>query len=429
MTYGDNVSDLRQAMTALLERHRIRLALGGANGATHPNQTTEAQKQAMGFQIQQYRCVVLAWCATAVDGVAPKFTQGRQEFALRSPAVQLQRRITDTVGAIGCGLPSMESVARPAENALVETWRKAARACILTDPDMGAVTHTRLDAAQSRAVLKDAADFIRGLIVLDRRYANVPGWEHLANPRSLDVAAQSVVDYAGREGCDFSIDAHGQRHTPAVITGQALPAIAGVIQAQHNLLVDLTGVPPTGMNMRRILSSQTGLSHELVRHAASGAPELAETFQQRADVYRDLAIASRNFGGLIGNGGPAAAESANAYDRARSADTCTPTDAPALHELSHLAQGIDTRIATTIELGFADRIYFVSVAQPGTLGLHQGGHRWVPATTTTDKTVLPIVRERLRPTLTAVATVPMTHERQAYGATLAVQPGFGSPRV
>lgn len=423
MTYGDNVSDLRAAMTTLLDRHRIRLALGGANGATHPNQTTEAQKQAWGFQIQQYRYVVLAWCVTAIEGVAPKFTQGRQEFALYSPAAQLQRRVTDTVGAVSCGFPSMELIARPVENTLVETWRQAARACILTDVDMGAVTHTRLDAAQSRAVLKDAADFLRGLIVLDRRYSNVPGWEFLTKTRSLDVAAQAVVSYANREGCDFSIDAEGQRRNPSAITGHPLPGIAGVIQAQHNMLVDLSGVPPTGMNMRRILGSQTGLSHELVRHAAAAGPELVDGFQRRADTYRELATASRNFGGLIGNGGLAAAESANAYDRAKSAETCTPADAAALQELSRLGQGIDARIATTIERGFTERIYFISVAEPGTLGLHQDGHRWVPATSTTDKTILPIVRERLRPTFAPTSPASRIPDRAAYAAVLSEQPG------
>jgi hypothetical protein len=424
MTYGDHVSDVRVAMTTLLQRHRVLVALGGANGGTAPNRTTEAEKQVLGAQIQRYRYVVLAWSTAAIDGVAPKFAGGSRHAQYRSPVDPLLRRLGDSVGELTCGYPSMEELAQPSENKLVETWRQAARACVLSEVDMGSVAHHKLDAAQARAVLKDAADFVRGLVVLDRRYANVPGWHHLFNAGHLENAAEVVSVFARWSECDFSVDTKGWRTPPAAIKGPPLPGLAGVVQAQHNMLVDLSGVPPTGMNMRRIFGSQTGLCHELTRQAAIAAPELVETFQRREETYRLLGHESRNFGGLIGNGGPAAAESANAYGRAKAIQTCTPEDAAALHEVARLFDGTDTRIASTIERGFQERIYFASVARPGAQGPVRAGERWVPVTSAAQSKLLPIVRERLRPA-SPVAAGPQaaTPDRMSYEAVLSVQPG------
>ena len=60
--------------------------------------------------------------------------------------------------------------------ALVDTWRQAARACVLGEHDFAnGVGYGRLSEAQCLTVLKDAADVVRAVVSLDRRYANIPG--------------------------------------------------------------------------------------------------------------------------------------------------------------------------------------------------------------------------------------------------------------
>lgn len=424
MTYGDSVSDVRAAMIDLLKVHRVRGALGGGHGGLVPETTTEAQKRVMGTQIQSYRAVVLAWCTTAVEAMAPKFTSRDPSTKRQSgPVEALRFRLGESAGAVSVGYPSMEQLVHPQENALVDKWRLAARACVLSEVDMGhVIDHSRLDAAQALVVLKDAGDFTHGLVVLDQRYRGVPGWQPLANAGRLETAARSAAVFAAGFDLDHSVDAKGMRAHPAVIEGPARPGLAGVIQAQHNLVVALGGVPPTGMNMRRIFGTQTGLSHELARHAEVVAPELVETLRRREETYRLLGKESRNFGGLIGNGGPAAAESANAYDRVRRRAASTSEERPALRELTHLCEGTDARIASTIERGFAERIYFVATAAPS-LGPSGRTERWVPVTSTTHTNLPAMVRDRLRPPAPVAVPQPPTSDRLAYQLVLSMQPG------
>ena len=431
MTYGENVSDLREAMTALLKRHRILQPLGGPGIYNVPETTTVEERRVMGEQIQRFRYVVLSWCTAAVDAVAPKFTGSETHVNGAGPAAALSYRLGETTAAVTVGYPSMGELATPHSNKLVETWRQAAKACVFAEVDLSSgVDHSRLDAAQSRVVLKDAADFARGLVVLDRRYKNVPGWEFLNHARRLDAAA-AVASVSGEwEERDLSVDRRGWRPPPTAITGPALPGIAGVVQAQHNVLVDLGGGFPTGMNLRRIFGSQAEAAHEAARHAAHAAPELVEGFLEREQTYKLLGHASRNFGGLVGNGGPAAAESANARDRLRRAPLSMEEDAPSLRELARLFVGTDARIAATIERGLEKKVYVVSIKyprlgdkeMPG--GVVQTRERWVPVTSTAQTDLLPIARGRLRPphAPTRVCEESLA-SRNDYQMTLAQQPG------
>jgi hypothetical protein len=429
MTYGENVSDLRSAMIALLNRHRILQPLGGPGIHTVPETTSIEERRVMGEQIQRYRSVVLSWCAAAVDSVAPHFMVGIVDGKHNQPVSVLMSRLGETSGAITVGYPAMEELAVQHPNMLVETWRQAAKACVLSEIDLGQSTdRLELDAGGARVVLKDAADFARGIVVLDRRYRNVPGWQHLKSAARLTSAAEVASIFARWSEQDLEVDRQGWQPPPAAVKGPPLPGIAGVVQAQHNLLVDLCGVPPTGMNMRRIFRSQIEVAHEAARHAAHGSPELVETFLEREQTYKQLHVAARNFGGLIGNGGPAAAESANAADRLRNMPMTTSDDAAALHELSRLFAGTDARIAATTENGFEEKLYYVSIKSP-TLGdaadgIRPPAERWVPVTSSAQTDLLPIVRGRLRPpTATTSRHEESVAGRSDYEMTLAQQPG------
>jgi hypothetical protein len=427
MTYGENVSDLRAAMTSLLNRHRILQPLGGPGIYTVPETTTVDERRAMGDQIRQFRYVVLSWCASAVDTVAPSFMVGVVDGKHNQPVTRLRDRLNETAAAITDEYPPMDQLATPHPNRLVETWRQAAKACVLAEIDLGpSGQRLGLDDSRARVVLKDAADFIRGLVVLDQRYDNVPGWQHLKGVRRLDTAAHVASIFARwtEEGLD--VDRRGWRPPPAAITGPALPGIAGVLQAQHNMLVDLCALPPTGMNLRRIFHSQTDVAHEAARHAAHGAPELVEPFLEREQTYRQLHVAARNLGGRVGNGGPAAAESANAADRLRRAPIATTDDDAALHELARLFTGTDARLAATLEHGFAEKLYFVSIKSRD-LDVehlhHPRTQQWVPVVSSAQTELLPIARDRLRPPPAALpSTVNSLDSRDDYVMTLAEQP-------
>jgi hypothetical protein len=429
MTYGNNVSELRTTMIALLKRHRILQPLGGPGIYTAPETTTVEERLEMGEQIQRHRYVVLSWCAAAVDTVAPNFMVGVVDGKYNQPVTALMNRLEVTASGITAGYPAMDELATPHPNKLVETWRQAAKACVLSEIDLGpSTTRLGLDAGRARVVLKDAADFIRGLVVLDARYSNVPGWRHLEAPRRLESAAEVASIFARWTEHDLAVDRAGWRRAPAAIEGPALPGIGGVVQAQHNTLVDLCSSPPTGMNLRRIIHSQIQVAHEAGRHAAHAAPELVEPFLARERTYKQLHIAGRSLGGLIGNGGQAAAESANAAERFRRAPMSTTDDAASLHELARLFTGTDARMAATIEHGCEEKLYFVSTSSPRLAdvmdGIRPPAKHWVPATSSVQFDLVPIVRDRLRPPR---ATTPVRAEsvvnRRDYDVTLADRPG------
>jgi len=429
MTYGATTSELRQAMTELVRRHRVLQPLGGPGIYTVPETTTVEERRAMGAEIQRFRCASLLWCHQAAVAVTPKFTLVGKTARSRGPAEEFRYRLGETLGAITVGLPSIEDLATPHANALVETWRQAARASALGEHDFAAgVDYARLDAKQSLAVLKDAADFVRGLVVLDKRYKNVPGWESFRNPGRLGQAAEVCSVSAAWGERDYSVDSRGWRPPPAAIQGPALPGIAGVVQAQHNMLVDLARFP-TALNLRRIFQSQAEVAHEAARHAAPAAPELVERFIEREQTYKLLQKDSRNLGGLVGHGGVAAAESRIAEGRLKRTPVGDGDDAPALRELDRLCTATDARIASTLEYGFEENLYFVSIKYPRLCdqtvnGVVQPRERWVPVTSPVQTDLLPIIDGRLRPIPQTRSAAPEAIERRrAYEVLLAQQPG------
>lgn len=396
MTYGDTTSDLRNVMTELLRRHRILQPLGGPGMHTVPESTTVEERRVMGEQIQRFRHATLLWCHQATEAAAPKFIARLDD---RGPAGNLRYRLGKTIGLITVPLPSIDELAKSHPNVLVETWREAACVSALGEHDFPAgIHHTRLDAAESRAVLKDAADFVRGLVILDQRYKNVPGWERLASPGRLRCAAEACSQFGAEGHADYSIDTRGWRPEPAAILSQPLPGIRGVLQAQHNMLVDLSRFP-NALNLRRVIHSQVRVAHEAARHADLSAPELLERFRDRESTYLLLLRSSRKLGGLIGTGGLAGAESQNAAGRLQGL-RAEVENAPSLHELARLFARTDVRVASIIERGFAENLYFVSVQYPRLGGQQHAGvvqqrERWVPVTSPVQSDLLTVARGRL----------------------------------
>jgi hypothetical protein len=186
-------------------------------------------------------------------------------------------------------------------------------------------------------------------------------------------------------------------HTPAPL-GPAVPGLAGVIQAQHHLLLQLDALP-TAHSLRVVMDSQRVVAHEAA--ARVGDLDLAWNWRRRAETYSNLVAESRDLGGLLGTG-QAVAHGSVAASRARKLDEKPLTDIKALRQLDRLFTRIDERVGGTVEYGVKERLYFLRVPFPR-IDQHAPGpvktqrHRFVPITSPAQTDLLAIVRTELRP--------------------------------
>lgn len=406
--YGTNGRQLREELTTLLRQHRIQQRLGGQGSHTIPVTTTPEQREVLGEQIQRFRYAALAWCLHAVAAANPR--AGLETTSSHGPAEELRFRLTRSINMSNAGMPSLDELSKPQDFAMVESWRQLARAAVLGEHDFpGLMDHGRLSHAECITVIKDSAEVTRALVVLDKRYDNIPDWIPIRERARLDCAAQVCAVFAGSDEPDHSVDQKGWRPPSATIDGGPLPGIGGVLQAEHNMLVHLAEFP-TALNLRRVMDGQRILSHEAARRAPNVSPELIEKWLEREQTYKRLIDETRNVGGLAGSGGPAAAEAANAVGRLRHVHVDEMTSPEPLRDLDKLFTRTDARVAAIIEQGVAERLYFVSVKVPrivdGTGQLvSPARERYVPITSLVQTELISIARHDLRPA-PAVPTPP-----------------------
>jgi hypothetical protein len=398
--YGTNGRQLREELTTLLRHHRIQQRLGGSGSHSIPVTTTPEEREHLGEQIQRFRYAALAWCLHAVAAESPRSGTNGSSGRARGPAGELRFRLTRSIRLSSAGLPSLDELSKPQDFAMVESWRQIARAAVLGEHDFpGLMDHGRLSHAESTTVLRDAAEVARALVVLDKRYDNIPGWIPIRERARLDRAAQVCAAFARDVEPDYSVDQKGWRPPSATIDGGPLPGIGGVLQAEHNMLVHLCQFP-NALNLRRVMDGQRILSHEAARRAPNIAPELIEKWLEREQTYKRLIDETRNVGGLAGSGGQAAAETANAVGRLRRIHVDQITRPEPLHDLDKLFTRTDARVAAIIEQGVAERLYFVSVSVPrivdGTGQLvSPARERYVPITSPVQTDLIAITRHDL----------------------------------
>jgi hypothetical protein len=242
--YGENSGQLRDAVGVLLREHRIQQRLGGKGIHTVPENTTEAEREELGKQIRRYRQSVLTWCLQAVRAANPSIDLDGTTGRSRGPAEELHCRLADALAASKEGLPPSEELVAEQQFATVESWREAAKAAALGEHDFAAgVGYGRLSEPERMTLLEDAADIVRGLVALDCRYEQVPGWERLHHQGRLGRAAEACAAHAGFGDPDYSVDRRGWRPAPRPLEEPAMPGLAGVMQAQHNLLIELDAFP------------------------------------------------------------------------------------------------------------------------------------------------------------------------------------------
>lgn len=270
------------------------------------------------------------------------------------------------------------------------------------------------------------------MVVLDTRYANVPGWKPLANRGWLGNAAEICSVAAGQAEPNYTVDGRGWKPAEARIQGPALPGLAGVVQAQHNLLVSLHDFP-NALNLRRVLHSQGHISHELARRSRGSAPELEHRFLDRAQTFKALLTETRNVGGLVGNGGQAAADSMSAMSRLERAPGVEEESAEQLRQLDRSFTRTDARLASIIDRGIREKLYCASTRisrpiQETNPSVNIVRERWLPITSPAPADLQALARDRLRPPAVPDAEPAQAQSsREAYEAALHHRPRRSGP--
>ena len=160
--------------------------------------------------------------------------------------------------------------------------------------------------------------------------------------------------------------------------------------------------------------------HSINASVASGSGDRpissSSKWLDREQTYKKLIDETRDVGGLVGSGGSAAAEAANAVGRLRHVHVDEITTPEPLRDLDKLFIRTDARVAAIIEQGVADRLYFVSVKMPRIVDssgelVSPVRERYVPITAPINTELLAIARNELRPA--PVSPVPPTGAQES----------------
>jgi hypothetical protein len=393
---------LRDALATLLRHHRIQQRIGGPGSHTIPETTTVEERATPGALIARYRHAVLVYCRISVTAVNPNTPLDATSVHTRGPAEELRYRLDRAVEGSTAGLPTMDELTTPQNFDLVESWRRAAQASALGEHDFPAgLSWGTLTDQQCRTVLKDAAEITQGLVVLDQRYTNIPGWAALPECASLGRAAQVCAMFAGYDGQDHTVDLYGWRPSLEMIDGPDPGGLAGVIQTEQNLLIHLTRFPdPRGL--RLVIDSQRVLSHELGVRVREDFPTLSNRWAGRAATYTRLAQECRIVAGLVGDGRTASADGSILLSRLRKVPSSQPLAPEQATSLVRLFNRIDARVSEIIEEGIVERLYFLRVELPrlsneATGMVHRVRQRCVPITSQIQTDLLRLARDELRP--------------------------------
>lgn len=432
--YGENSGQLRDALGVLLREHRIQQRLGGKGIHTVPETTTVEEREELGNQIRRYRECVLTWCLQAVRAANPRINLDGTTGRSRGPAEELRYRLTEALAASTAGLAPGEELVTQQHFTTVESWRQAARAAALGEHDFAAgIGYGRLSEDQCMTVLKDAADVVRGLVALDRRYEGVPSWEKLHNQGWLGRAAEACAAHAGYDEPDYTVDLRGWQPAPQLMDGPAMPGLAGVMQSQYNLLLHLDG-SPDAHSLRVVMDSQRVVAREASLHIADVEPELAAKWATRSETYVKLVQATRDLGGILGKGN-AAGQGSIAASRAQKLDKEPLADTKQLRQLDRLFARIDERVCAAVEHGVKERLYFLRVPFPRVdeqaPGMVKGRcHRFVPISSPVQTDLIVIVRNELRPEPVRVrAPTGAGQSRADFEAAITHRPGDPGPTL
>lgn len=433
--YGENTAQLRAELTTLLRQHRIQQRLGGKGIHTVPETTTVAEREELGHQIARFRRTVLVWCLQAVNATSPTADLEGTSLRTRQVVEELRYRLAAAIEASSAGITSIDELTTSQGLPIVETWRLAAKAAALGEHDFAAgVGYVQLNDDQCLTVLKDAAEVVRALVALDRRYEGIPGWERFKEQGRLGRAAEVCAASSGYGEPNYTVDLRGWRPPAKLTRDPVLPGLGGILQSEYNLLVTLENFP-NAHSMRVVLESQLIVSREIASRARDVDPKFAEKWRQRAKTYTLLVQETRDVRGLLGNGGAAAGQAAMVAARTQSLDLDPALDSRSMRQLDRLFTQIDARLAEVIERGTSQRLYLLRVRLPRLSdqsdGLIQPARtRYTPIDARVQNTLIPVVRSRLRPRPEPLrAPEDAARSRSVFEAALNRRPGDSGPAL
>ncbi|TYL51669.1 hypothetical protein FXB39_07740 [Nocardioides sp. BGMRC 2183] len=416
--YGETGAMLRTELTGLLQQHRVRHHLKPAERAEPDTSASAGDEiaQAAG-QILRYRLSVLTWCIQACTAAQPlafsnqpptqtnPFDADPSAGGVLQPLLNLLRETRDHQDMT---LPTLEELTTPHAVPLVERWRTAAKAAALAEHDIGSTTtHGTLTTPQAQALVGDVATITQALVVLDRRYHLLPGWQPLTHPQRLGWATLAAALDTGLGQPDYTIDTLGWRPLARAMRGPVKPGVLGVLQAEHNLLHALKALP-TATDLRLIVDSQRRISTTLANLSEPVDQHLHAAFTQRAGTYTDLHRALRDIGGLLGHGSAAVAQAATLAARTKELTGNEIVEPRRLAAFHVLFTRVDTRIAEIVEQAVNGGTFLQRVTLPrleNTGGpVHHLRERYTPITDPTKVEAITIVRNQLRPERAAPRT-------------------------
>jgi hypothetical protein len=419
--YGENSSRLRAELATLLGQYRVRHRVLRDVTTMRSTLGIEARQTKVSAQVRRYRRTILAWSHQALTDADPN-PKASSDHSRYEPPEWLRRSLGRLLKDNPDPLPSMDDLTTEQPIAILETWRQAAKATVLAEHDFArGLGEGLLDHREWLTLVGDVADITKAILVLDKRYRHLPGWETLRGIRHLDRYVEECSPQAQtRYGVpDYNIDWRGWRPPGPQIAANA-DQITHVLAAEHRLLNSLKSVPSMA-NLRHLLTSQRELSHLAAERAINIAPEQAARFRHREQTYATLGRAARSAGGLAGTGAAATRHSADAAQRLVTIPVGEPIPVDAVRNLDKLFRHVDNAIGAAIEHGFNTRIYLVRRTLPridptdGRLA-HQARQLFEPLRREGDTPLIAVARRHLRTDSVRMAAPGDSADRRLYAA-------------
>lgn len=359
--YGHSTAAVRDAVGELLHHQRLTKPTGAVHVLDAPRFDGYRDDLAL---ITRYRQVLLGWCCQLARIATAYSLPGTAGEASSSPARDLHEHLRSAYAHSPARAPAMDELTTPASTSVVETWRTAARAAVLAEVDFNpTLAPGALSAGERIVMLRDVADVTHALVSLERRYRSLPGWLPLDNTRRLGRSAHLARLFADGQQVDYAIDHRGHRPCPGLMADGERTGIAGLLAAEHNLYVQLVRHFPDATSLRLVLDSQRLISAAAAVTTGEVDPELAHAWAARAETYRLLTQHTRDLGGQVGHGAPAAREALILATRLRILGRPTMAS-PEADGFAELFNQVDARIAEIVRAGARQDLYFLRVPLP-----------------------------------------------------------------
>ena len=353
--YGENSGLLRDALGELLRQHRIQQRIGGAGHPHRPETTTVEERKGSASRSRRYRHAVLVWCHQAMRAANPRIDLEGTTGRTRGPAEELRYRLERSrQRGIASDLPTLDELVTAQQFAtgrVLASGRPGGRARRARLRRRSRLRTTLRGPVPDRHQRRRRRSHAR-LVGLDRRYANIPGWQPLKEPGRLGRARPVCAACAGYGEPDYTVDRRGWQPAPTPHRRSG-PARASPGSCRPSTTCSSTSATsPTAQNLRLVLDSQR---HRLPRSRPTARTERPGPVwldgSGAARPTADSSAKTRDLGGMVGK--------RRIRRRTRIGRGCTHDEARRrrslrphqLRRLERISAGIDERVCNAVEYG------------------------------------------------------------------------------